>query len=67
MQVTIGPANGLKTKGKQLTVNSQKNLEISRSVYNVQEMKQKYPYLKCVAFKEIDLKKVTIILDHNSY
>ena len=67
VQVTIGPVNSLKSKGKQLTVNSQKNLEIDRSVYNVHEMKQKSPYLKCVGFKEIDLKKVTIILGQNAY
>ena len=67
VQVTIAPANSPKSKGKQLTVNSQKNLEVGRSVYNVQEMNQKYPYLKCVGFKEIDLKKVTIILGQNAY
>ena len=50
VQVTIGPANSLKSKGKQLTVNRQKNLKVDRSVYNVQEMKLKYPYLECVGF-----------------
>ena len=66
-EVKIWPANSLKIKGKQLTVNSQKNLEIGRSVYNVQEMKQNYMYLKCVGFKEIKFKKVTIILGQNAY
>ena len=66
VQVTIGPANSPKSKGKQLTVNNQKNLKIGRSVYIAQEMKLKYPYLNCVAFNEIDL-KVTIILGQNAY
>ena len=30
-------------------------------------MKQTYPYLKCVGFKEIDLRKVSIILGQNAY
>ena len=66
VHVTIGPAKSLKNKGKQLKVNSQKSPEIGGSVYNVQEMLQKYPYLKCVRLKEIDLKKVTIILSQNA-
>ena len=41
VQVTFGPANSLKSNGKQLTVNSQKNLEIGRSLYNIHELKQK--------------------------
>ena len=67
VHVTIGPANSLKSKGKQLTANSQNNQEIGRIMYNVQEMTQKYPYLKYVGFKEIDLKKVIIILGQNAY
>ena len=67
VQATIGPANCMQDKGKLLTIHSQKNLEIGTSVYNVQEMKEKYPYLKCVGFKQIDLKKVTIILGQNAY
>ena len=30
-------------------------------------MKEKYPYLKCVGFKQIDLKEVAIILGQNAY
>ena len=30
-------------------------------------MKQTYPYLKCVGFKQIDLKRITIILGQNAY
>ena len=67
VQATIGPANCMQDKGKLLTIHSQKNLEIGTSVYNVQEMKEKYPYLKCVGFKQIDLKKVAIILGQNAY
>ena len=67
VQVTIGAFTSLKSKGKRLMVNRQKNLEIGRSMYNVHEMKQKYPYLKSVGFKKIDLKKVTINLGQNAY
>ena len=67
MQATIGPANCVKNKSKTLRVHSQKNLEVGKSVYNVQEMKETYPYLKCVGFKQIDLKKVPIILGQNAY
>ena len=67
VQATIGPANSMKKRSKSLTVHSQKNLEIGKIVYNVQEMKQTYPYLKCVGSKQIDLKKVTIILGQNAY
>ena len=66
-QATIGPASCMKHKAKVLTVHSQKNLEVGKSLYNVQEMKQTYPYLKCVGFKQIDLKKVAIILGQNAY
>ena len=65
-QATIGPASCMKHKAKVLTVHSQKNLEVGKSLYNVQEMKQTYPYLKCVGFKQIDLKKVAIILGQNA-
>ena len=67
VQATIGPANCMQDKGKLLTIHRQKNLEIGTSVYNVQEMKEKYPYLKSVGFKQIDLKKVAIILGQNAY
>ena len=67
IQATIGPANCVKNKSKTLRVHSQKNLEVGKSVYNVQEMKETYPYLKCVGFKQIDLKKVPIILGQNAY
>ena len=67
VQATIGPANCMQDKGKLITIHSQKNLEIGTSVYNAQEMKEKYPYLKCVGFKQIDLKKVAIILSQNAY
>ena len=43
VQATIGPANCMQDKGKLLTIHSQKNLETGTSVYNVQEMKEKYP------------------------
>ena len=67
VQATVGPANCMQDKGKLLTIHSQKNSEIGPSVYNVQEMKEKYPYLKCVGFKQIDLKKVATILGQNAY
>ena len=67
VQATIGPANCMQDKSKLLTIHSQKNLEIGTSVYNVQEMKEKYPYLKCVGFKQTDLKKFAIILVQNAY
>ena len=67
VQTTIGPANCMQDKGKLLTIHRQNKLEIGTSVYNVQEMKAKYPYLKCVGFKQIDMKKVAIILGQNAY
>ena len=63
----IGPANCVESKAKLIKIHSQSSLEIGTNVYNVQEMKHKYPYLKCVNFKEIDLKKVNIILGQNAY
>ena len=63
----VGPANCVESKAKLIKIHSQSSLEIGTNVYNVQEMKHKYPYLKCVNFKEIDLKKVNIILGQNAY
>ena len=67
VQATIRPANCMQDKGKLLTIHSQKNLENGTSGSNVHEMKEKYPYLKCVGFRQIDLKKVAIILGQNAY
>ena len=67
VQVTIGPANSLKGKRKRLTLKSQKNIEVGRSVYIVREKRHKGAYLKCVRFTEINLNKMTIILRQNAY
>ena len=65
-QAIIVAGNCMQDRGRLLTVHSQKNLETGTSVYRVQEMLEEFPYLKCVGFKQIDLKDVMIILGQNT-
>ena len=67
VQATIGPARCMQNTAKTVTVNSQKNLEVGKTLYKIHEMKQTYPYLKCAGFKKIDLRKVPTILEQNAY
>ena len=57
----------MQDRGKLLTVHSQKMLESGTIVYTVQEIKEENPFLKCVSFKQTDLKKIMIILGQNAY
>ena len=66
-QVKIGPANASETNSESYAISSRKNLLVGRTVYNLTELKQKYPHLKCVPFKEIDLSKIKVILGQNAY
>ena len=67
VQALIGPSHCMQDRSKPLTVHSQNNMDIGTSVHKVQELREKYPYLKCVGFHQIDLKKVMIILILNAY
>ena len=60
-------ANSTKMSSLQLTVKNQESIEVGKSVYYLREMKKSYPYFSCVAFKEIDLKKVKVISGQKAY
>ena len=42
-------------------------MQVSKSGYDFSEMKKSYPYLSCVALKEIELMKVKNILHQTAY
>ena len=66
-KIQIGPSNGNMNDCINVTASSHKSLLVGTSVYNINDLKVKYPHLSCIKQKQLDLRAVKMIFGQDAY